>query len=120
MHADLDKQNLNGLSALYVEDMLQAGTKAFREKCRKTEHGFDTEIKNYLPTELTGFNVDGPSNSELAFNQDKYLRKIDNLPNDADYSRFRFMYMKLDRLADTLSDVLFEISTFAQVSEIQF
>lgn len=52
----------------------------------------------------------------LTVSQNRYLRKLEELPLDADFLEFRSMRMKLGWLANTRPNVLFEIATLAQVT----
>lgn len=107
---------LSGLSALYVDDLLRAGTNAFRERCRATAKKFDTTEKDSVPFEFTGFNIERLQDGRLAVSQNRYLRKLEELPEDADFHAFRSMRMRLAWLANSRPDVLFEIATLAQVT----
>ena len=120
LYVDQDEKNLLGLSALYDDDMLRTDNKEFSEKCKATKHRFHTKVKNNFPIEFTGFNVERLLDGKLAISQNRYLRKLEELPEDADFSAFRSMRMKLGRLANTRPDVLFEIATLAQVTEDHF
>lgn len=100
--------------------MLQSGTESFRRKCKTTKSRFDTKIKYALPIEFTGFNVERCSNERLTLDQKKYLRKLEELQDDANFSQFRSMRMKLGWLTNTRPDVLFEIAILAQVTDAQF
>lgn len=111
---------LTGLSALYVDDLLRAGTRAFRLKCGATNKKFDTTEKSSIPFEFTGFNIERLNDGKLAISQNGYLRKLEELPDDADFGAFRSMRMKLAWLANSRPDVLFEIATLAQVTDAMF
>ena len=47
--------------------------------------------------------------------QDFYMSKIEHIPFDAEFSKFTSMRMKLAWLANTLPDVVFEISQTVQM-----
>lgn len=120
LFVDENEGRLDGLSALYVDDLLRAGTNCFRKKCEATNTKFETTENARVPFEFTGFTVERLQDGKLAVSQNRYLRKLEELPEDADFSSFRSMRMKLAWLANSRPDILFDISTLAQVTKDVF
>lgn len=119
LFADFDGDGLTGLSALYVDDIWRTGTKEIHEKCTATKRKFDSTEKLKPPFEFTGFNVERLANRKLAISQNRYLRKLEEPAEDAAFSMFRSMRMKLGWLTNSRPDVLFQIATISQVTKSQ-
>lgn len=91
--------------------------KVFCKKFRDTSGKFSTKIEKNLPIEFTDFNIEQTPTGMLTMHQNLYLHKPKELLLDADFLAFWSMRMKLGWLANTRSDVLFEIGTIAQVRQ---
>lgn len=76
LYVDDDGKSLCGLSAVYVDDMLRAGEKVFEQKCKATQRRFDTKVKQPLPIEFTGFDLERHNDGKLTISENGYLRNL--------------------------------------------
>lgn len=111
---------LQGLSGSYVDDLLRCGDDNFRKLSQRTNERFDMAEESILPTEFTGFVLDRDKAGNVFIDQNAYLKKLECLPQDASFSHFRSMRMRLAWLSSSRPDCLFEISQLAQVTEANF
>lgn len=65
---------LRGLSAGYVDDLIRAGDKQFRELSRKTNKIFETGEDEQLPCNFPGFALKRDDKGNLILDQHAYLR----------------------------------------------
>ena len=110
---------LVGISGSYVDDLLRAGKKSFRDECRKTYEAFDMGEEEDLPCDFTGFYLRRDGDSILQ-HQRSHLKNSETLQSSATFPDFRSMRMKLAWISHTRADVLFEISQLAQITEERF
>ena len=115
-----DSGELIGLSGLYVDDLLRTGTPEFRKLCRMTNDKFDMAEDENVPFEFVGATFEREEDGTLIINQHRYLKRLEELQPDADFSQFRSMRMRLAWLANTRPDCLHEIAQLAQVSSEVF
>lgn len=109
-------EKLSGMSGIYVDNLLRIGDKSFHQKCKATPEKLNTKVKTQLPIEITDISTERSSNGMLTVGQNRYLRKLKDLPSNSKFSELRSMRVKLERLANTHPDVLSEIASLAQVT----
>jgi len=110
---------LIGINGSYVDDLLRAGTEEFKNDCQITHRFFETSGDDSPPFTFAGFTVNKTSTS-LTIDQTFYLKKLECLESDSNFSDFRSMRMRIAWLANTRPDMQFEISQLAQVTEQRF
>lgn len=120
MFADREKEPKIGLRVSYLDDLQQARTAKFREKNKSTLKKFDMIERDKLSFQFTGFTVKRVKTAKLAISQNDYLRRLEQIPDDTDFKRFRSMRKKLAKLANSRPDLLFNIATLAEVTGEKF
>ena len=71
-----------------------------------------------LPCEFSGFQLDfNKDNGAIQQNQRHYLRRLQQLDDDASFSNFRSMRMRLAWLSHTRPDFCYQISALVQIIE---
>ena len=116
----VDNHRLKGLAGGYVDDLLRAGDRKFRQLASKTREKFEVAKDKGLPCTFTGFFLSKTRSGTFVLEQHQYLRKLEHLPLDATFSDFRSMRMRLAWLANTRPDCLLEISQLAQITKDVF
>ena len=120
MYISIQHGKLDGISGVYVDNILRTGTPRYRLQCSKTHVKFDTTGDEEPPLTFSGFHITIPSNFPFTMDQTFYIRNLEELNIDSRFLAFRSTGMKLAWLASTLPDMLFEISQLAQVTEEHF
>ena len=111
---------LHGMSGNYVDDFIRAGDRHFKEVAQQTRERFDMAEDVRPPCNFTSFALHRSNDGSMQMNQHVYLRQLEELPMDSNFSRFRSMRMKLAWLSHTRPDCMLEISQLAQVTEDKF
>ena len=115
-----DSDNLIGVHASYVDDLLRAGTRSFREACQVTSATFETSPDEELPFTFAGIQIKKTNHGMLSIDQSFYLKKLEELPKDAAFPSFRSMRMRLAWMANSRPDICYAISQIAQITESIF
>ena len=115
-----DNNSLIGLNGFYVDDLLRAGTPAFRKTCSETLKRFETSGDEHPPFTFDGFNIAKPNDVPYAIDQLFYLKKLEELDPSISFNDFRSMRKRLVWLANTCPDLQFEISQLAQITGQRF
>jgi Reverse transcriptase (RNA-dependent DNA polymerase) len=106
---------LEGLSAIYVDDVVQVGTNEFDRLTDSLSESYDAKAKEYGDGRIAGIeffcDADG-----VKVNQAQYLHSLKVLPTDASYEDFRSARMKLAWLVHSRPDVSYCAATAAQVT----
>lgn len=116
----LENKILVGLSGTYVDDLLRAGNRQFRQNTTKTTNKFDMTKDSPLPFKHTDFSLSRDSENNVIIDQHHYLRKLECVPLGSAVKSFRSIRMKLAWLSKSRPDCLFEIAQLAQVTEEMF
>ncbi len=111
---------LVGLNANYVDDLLRAGKSEIRQHCRETHSKFGMPEEEDLPCNFAGFTISGDKVNGFSMDQNQYLKDVEHLPVSASFPAFRSMRMKLGWLGNSLADCAIEISQLAQVPDVIF
>ena len=120
LHYKINNAKLSGLSGTYVDDLLRAGDTSFQKLSLLTHKSFDMKDAFTLPTDFSGFRLFYDPENMLTQTQKHYLPKLEQLDNNATFTEFRSMRMKLAWLSHTRPDCLFQISSLAQITEQLF
>ena len=106
---------LGGLSAVYVDDLIQAGTQDFDKLTDSLGREYDTKNKEYGDGTIAGieFRCDDDG---IRVNQAQYLRSLKLLPTDATFQGFRSSRMKLAWLVHSRPDISYCSTISAQVT----
>jgi len=106
---------LEGISGVYVDDVVQAGTPTFDRLTDLLSSHYDAKEKSYGDGRIAGieFHCD---NDGISVNQSQYLRTLNPLPSDATYEDFRSARMKLMWMVHTRPDVAYCAATAAQIT----
>ena len=113
-------KKISGLSGTYVDDLLRAGDNNFKALSRKTNRLFDMKPPSSLPCDFSGFHLHKDDNGIVQQSQNNYMKKLEELNNDATFTEFRSMRMRLAWLSHTRPDCLYDISRLAQITESTF
>jgi hypothetical protein len=105
---------LEGISGVYVDDVVQAGTKAFDILTDSLSSTYDAKSKEYGDGRIAGieFKCD---DDVISVSQSQYLSSLKPLPTDASYEDFRSSRMKLMWMIHTCPDVAYCAATASQV-----
>ena len=103
-----------------MDDLLRAGTPAFRKTCSETLQRFETTGDEHPPFTFAGFNIAKRTDVPYAIDQLFYLKKLEELDSSSSFNDFRSMRMRLAWLANTRPDLQFEISQIAQITGQRF
>ena len=108
-----------GISEDYVDDLLRAGTNEWQTHSDATLERSDTTGNQQEPFNFAGMHIT-ESDNIYHTDQDFYLSKIEQIPSNAEFSKFAFMRMKLSWLANTRRDIIFEISKIVIVARAMY
>lgn len=100
---------LIGMNWSYVDDMLQAGNRAYENICQRTHDTFESSRDDHVPFTFAGLNIDH-TNGTLSIDQRFYLSKLEELPMESSYCDYRSMRIRTAWLAITRPDLVFSIS----------
>ena len=78
---------LKGLSRGYVDDLIRAGDKHFKQISQKTNDRFEMSEDQTLLCSFTGFSLSKNENGEVVQNQHEYLQKLEQLSLEVNYSQ---------------------------------
>ena len=67
---------LDGISGVYVDDILRAGTPRYQKHCSKTHKKFDTTGDEEPPLTFSGCHITEPSNFPFAIDQNSTSRTL--------------------------------------------
>eukprot|EP00171_Calliarthron_tuberculosum_P022143 IDg22143t1 len=81
----LSEDKLIGLSGGYVDDLLRAGTPAFRKLSQQTHKKFDMGADESPPCAFSGFLLSRDRDGNLQQHQKLYLKQLETLPLDATF-----------------------------------
>ena len=112
-----DSEIVKGLSGTYVDDLLCVGTSKFKEVASKTTRTFDMGDDEELPCSFTGFQLSRNEDVWLVMDQTTYLEAIKPISEEAEFSDFASLRMKLAWISHTKPDCAFEGSQLAQVTQ---
>jgi hypothetical protein len=110
---------LQGLSDVYVDDVVQAGTPTFDRLSDSLGDVYDAKNKEYGDGRIAGIQFYCDKDG-MRVNQSQYLRSLKLLPADADFDEFRSTRMKLAWLVHSRPDVSYGAAIAAQVTPEQF
>jgi hypothetical protein len=106
---------LQGLSAVYVDDVVQSGTPTFDRLTDYLGDVYDAKKKEYGDCRIAGiqFYCD---EDDMRVNQSQYLRSLKLLPTDANFDEFRSTRMKIAWLVHSRQDVAYGADIAAKVT----
>jgi Reverse transcriptase (RNA-dependent DNA polymerase) len=97
---------LSGISGTHVEDLLQAGTPAFRQdSIKKANESFDVKDPDKPPVSFTGIEIRRIDGGGITAKQGGYIMTMSNLAHDTTWARFRSERQKLAWLCHTRPDI---------------
>lgn len=116
------KNELKGILASYVDDLLCAGKQEMRDASLKMRETFEMDDETTTPIEFTGVIIKGNSKNGFSIEQDSYIteKPLPNLIESSTYKDFASARIKLAWMAETRIDCLYWINQFAQVTECSF
>ena len=119
LYCKFEKDELDGLNGNYVDDLLRAETNDWQTQSEAALERFETTGNEEPPFTFAGMHI---TYNQGMFNidQDFYMSKIEQIPSDAEFSKFASMRMKLACLANTRQDLAFKISQIAKVTRAMF
>jgi Reverse transcriptase (RNA-dependent DNA polymerase) len=111
----LTKNVLEGISGVYVDDVVQAGTTAFDILTDRLSSTYDAKSKEYGDGRIAGIEFKCDDDG-ISVSQSQYLSSLKPLPTDASYEDFRSSRMKLMWMIHTRPDVAYCAATASQVT----
>ena len=109
---------LTGLSGVYVDDLLRAGTIDFETHSDTTSRKFDSHNKEFAKFKFCGVQITSLSNHWFSLEQSDYVAKLHPLREDCTLTEFRSRRQQLGWLVHTRPDISCGVSILAQTSTI--
>lgn len=111
-------ENLKGLVATYVDDLLYAGRTEMRELTEKTKREFEMDKDEDLPLEFTGIFIRKGDDVPFTIDQKSYISKkpLPELTLTSTFKEFASARMRVAWLSHTRLDCLYDINQLAQVT----
>jgi hypothetical protein len=106
---------LDGLSTVYVDDVLQAGTPQFDFLADSLSSNYDAKNKEYGCSRITGIDFYCDDDG-ISVNQTQYLQSLKPLPTEASYAEFRSARMKLAWLVHSRPYIAYSAASVANVN----
>lgn len=106
--------------AIYVDDCLYAGTKAFSTKANVMSETFDSKLRQLPPFNFAGITIERPTAQVFELHQQLYVHKLQMLTIDAPFTEFRTIRHKLVWSANCRPYVLAGLNILSQVTENLF
>lgn len=113
-------KRLLGMIAIYVDDCVYGGNKAFSEKSKLVRSHFDTKRRQYPPFKFAGIHIERPTAYAFEMHQLTYIQKLTTLHPTADFKSFRTLRHQLAWTANSRPDILAGVNILSQVTETQF
>lgn len=113
------REQLDGLCATYVDDMLQAGTPKYSDNAKKTESSFQCKPREYDNVLFAGSNIDSHGD-KFYIHMKNYANKLNLLPRDASLTEFRSLRQKLMWLVNTRPDIACSVAKSTQVTNEKY
>jgi hypothetical protein len=113
--------NLVGISGTYVDDIIRAGNKNFREESTKCTHQtFDAKHESGTPLNFTGLlHIEGPKHCRK-ISQMRYIYSLNVLQTSADFEAFRSLRAKLTWVSNSRPDIASAVALASQISPSTF
>ena len=93
------------INGSYVDDLLRAGTDEWKTHPDATLERFETTGNQQAPFTFAGMHITESDNMDH-IDQAFYMSKIEQIPANAEISKFTFMRMKLARMENTRLDIV--------------
>ena len=119
LYSQFEDDQLVGINGSYVDKIFRAGTDEWNTNSDDTLERFETTGNQQAPFKFAGMHIT-ESDNMYHINQDFYESKIEQVPSDAEFSKFVSMEMRLEWLANTRPDIVFKISQIAQVTRAMY
>jgi Reverse transcriptase (RNA-dependent DNA polymerase) len=110
---------LEGISGVYVDDVVQAGTAEFDLLTNQLSANYDAKAKEYGDGRIAGIEFQR-DNDGIRVNQSQYMLSLRPLPKDASFEDFRSARMKLMWLVHSRPDVAYCAASAAQITAEQW
>ena len=115
LYFKFEDDQIIGLNGSCANDLLRIETSEWMTLADATLERFETAGSDQYTLTFTGVYITEKQDM-LIIDQDFYLNKIEQIPSEAEFSKFAPMGMKIAWLANTRPDLAFEISQKAQVT----
>jgi hypothetical protein len=109
--------NLIGLSATYVDDTLRAGTPRFVKDAELTGQIFDSKLPTKHQIKFAGLDITSNTSESNAISQQKYIERINALPDNAEFDEYRSLRARLAWVTQTRPDISCNVAFAAQVTK---
>ena len=110
LYCKLENSQLIGLNVIFVDDFLRVENNEWKHQAHSTLQRFDTTRNKYSPFTLAEVNI--TETPDLTFiDQDLYMKRIEQIPNEADISTFSYLLTKLAWPANTRPDLSTRVFT---------
>jgi hypothetical protein len=109
---------LISLSGIHVDDLLQAGTPAFRQDTlTRTGASFDVKSPAEIPLTYTGIEITRTKTGAIITQQGRYIATILKLAHTTTWEQFRYERQNLAWICHTRPDIAYAVSFAQQVTE---
>ena len=119
LYCQFEDNKLIRINGRYVDDLFRAGTDEWKTHSDTTHERFETTGNQQALFTFTGMHIT-ESDNMCHIDQDFYMSKIEQIPSNAEFSKFASMRMKLAWLANTRPDIVLEISQIEQVTRAMY
>ena len=114
-----DGDSLSGVTGVYVDDQIHAGSPKFEEESRLTEQRFQSKPREYDNFKFAGIQIERHEDKYLCHQED-YTQNLHELAKDSDFSSVRSRRHALAWLTHTRVDLAADVNLLAQVTEAMF
>ena len=119
LHCQLGDGQHVGINGNYVDDLLRVGTDNCKIHSNATLERSETTGNQQEPFSFALMHIN-ESDNVYHIDQDLHMNKIEQIPSDAEFSKFPSMRMKLAWLPYTGPDIAPEISQIARVTRSKY
>ena len=111
---------LSGLSGVYVDDLIEAGSKEFSNFTKQTGQRFDAKARKLGNAKFMGMEFSQREGLDLSLSMREYISKLRHLPVPCSFEQFRSMRSKLLWTVNCRPDVACAIAKLSQITEKGF
>ena len=117
LNFQFEDDQLVGSNGSYVDDIFRQGTDEWQTHSDATLERFETTGNQQEPFAFAWMHIT-ESHNVYNIEQDFYMSKIEQIPPNAEFSKFASLRMKLAWVANTRPDAIFQIKQIAQANRV--
>ena len=111
---------LVGLSGVYIDDLIEAGTKEFSNYTKQTGQRFDAKTRKMGAAKFMGMEFSQREGQGFNVHIGEYISELRPLPKPCSFEKFRSMRSKLLWTVNFRPDVACAIAKLSQITEKDF